>query len=151
MSLHLVIPPSDSNYDLGNFMASLTLATPSNKTLATVRRPVCIFAIIFAIIFVRRFLTFFQAIVLPPRKRHFFSSHPSSINLDIFLLTSFVPGTSKVSARVELGRRDEWRKLGRGEARELSVITASLKGTVLHKGIRYVCPPPIYVSLWRAD
>lgn len=55
VSLHLVIPASDSNYDLGNFMASLTLATPSNKTLATVRRPVCIFPVVF----VRRLLTRF--------------------------------------------------------------------------------------------
>ncbi|KAL4070817.1 putative adipose-regulatory protein-domain-containing protein [Scleroderma citrinum] len=115
ISLHLVIPASDSNFELGNFMASLTLATPSNRTLATVRRP---------------------AIALPLRNHYLFSSPSSSINLDIFLLPSFVPGTSRVNARVELGRHDEWRRLGRGEIRELSVVTASLKGTVLYKGVR---------------
>lgn len=146
VSLHLVIPAYDSNFDLGNFMASLTLATSSNKTLATVRRPVCILAVTFMCLFSH----ILQAIVLPQRKRYLFPS-PSLINLDIFLLASFVPSTSKVNARLELGRRDEWRRIGRGEARELSVVTASLKGTVLYKGVRYVRSLFIYVSLWKSD
>ncbi|KAG1716006.1 hypothetical protein ID866_1171 [Astraeus odoratus] len=115
VSLHLVLPASDANFGLGNFMTSLTLATPSNKTLTTVRRP---------------------AIVLPPRGRAFFSSPPYLIDLEVHLLTSYVPGTSKVSARVDIGRRDEWRKLGGGECRELSVVTAFLKGVVQYRGIR---------------
>lgn len=40
ISLHLVVPATSSNYDLGNFMTTLTLTGPSNKTLATVRMPV---------------------------------------------------------------------------------------------------------------
>jgi len=41
VSLHLVVPATESNLALGNFMASLRLSTPSNKTLVSVRRPVC--------------------------------------------------------------------------------------------------------------
>lgn len=103
-----------------------------------------------AVTFMCLFSHILQAIVLPQRKRYLFPS-PSLINLDIFLLASFVPSTSKVNARLELGRRDEWRRIGRGEARELSVVTASLKGTVLYKGVRYVRSLFIYVSLWKSD
>lgn len=41
ISLHLVVPASTANYELGNFMTTLTLSTPSNKTVASVRRAVC--------------------------------------------------------------------------------------------------------------
>lgn len=41
ISLRLVLPASDANFALGNFMASLSLSTPSNKTLVAVSRPVC--------------------------------------------------------------------------------------------------------------
>lgn len=41
-------------------------------------------------------------------------------------------------ARVEVGRRDLWKTLGRGEGRELSVYSASLVGSVRHSGIKYV-------------
>jgi hypothetical protein len=40
ISLHLVVPTSSSNYDLGNFMTTLTLTGPSNRVLTTVRKPV---------------------------------------------------------------------------------------------------------------
>lgn len=40
ISLHLVVPTSPSNYDLGNFMTTLTLTGPSNRVLTTVRKPV---------------------------------------------------------------------------------------------------------------
>ncbi|KAG6832285.1 hypothetical protein H0H92_003518 [Tricholoma furcatifolium] len=40
ISVHLSIPAIESNFALGNFMTSLTMSTPSNKTLASVRRPV---------------------------------------------------------------------------------------------------------------
>lgn len=115
VSLHLLIPASDANFALGNFMTSLTLATPSNKTLATVRKP---------------------AIVLPPRRSYLYSSPPPLISLDILFLSSYTPGTSRVNARVEIGRQDEWRKLGGGEGRELSVATAYLEGTVRYQGVR---------------
>jgi len=40
ISLHLVVPTTPSNYDLGNFMTTLTLTGPSNRTLTTIRKPV---------------------------------------------------------------------------------------------------------------
>jgi len=40
VSLHLVVPATQSNYDLGNFMTILTLTDSANRTLATVRKPV---------------------------------------------------------------------------------------------------------------
>lgn len=40
VSLQLVLPASEANFALGNFMATLSLSTPSNKTLLTVSRPV---------------------------------------------------------------------------------------------------------------
>ncbi|KAJ8594846.1 hypothetical protein M405DRAFT_711184, partial [Rhizopogon salebrosus TDB-379] len=117
ISVHLVIPASEANFALGNFMATLTLSTPSNKTLTSIRKP---------------------AIVLPPTKSRisWVSSPPRLINLDILFLKSQPLGASRVIARVELGRRDEWRGLGNGEGRELSVLSASLEGTVRRHGIR---------------
>lgn len=41
ISLHLVVPANEANIALGNFMASLTLSSPSNTTIADVRKPVC--------------------------------------------------------------------------------------------------------------
>jgi hypothetical protein len=38
--VQLIIPAVESNYALGNFMTSLTVTTPSNQTLASVRQPV---------------------------------------------------------------------------------------------------------------
>jgi hypothetical protein len=40
ISLHLVVPATQSNYDLGNFMMTLTLFDRSNRTLTSVRKPV---------------------------------------------------------------------------------------------------------------
>lgn len=40
ISLQLVVPTTQSNYNLGNFMTTLTLSDRSNKTLITVRKPV---------------------------------------------------------------------------------------------------------------
>lgn len=52
-------------------------------------------------------------------------------------MSSYVPGTSRIIAKVELGRRDSWTTLGQGEGREISVVSAALKGTVRHHGVRY--------------
>ncbi|KAG2369475.1 putative adipose-regulatory protein-domain-containing protein [Suillus spraguei] len=114
ISMHLIIPASEANFALGNFMTTLTLSTPSNRTLASVRKP---------------------AIVLPPSKSRIWSS-PKLVSLDILFLESHVPGASRVIARVELGRRDGWKALGNGEGRELSVFSAFLRGTVKRRGIR---------------
>ena len=40
ISIQIVVPTTQSNYDLGNFMTTLTLSDRSNKTLTTVRKPV---------------------------------------------------------------------------------------------------------------
>lgn len=40
ITLQLQVPNVDTSYALGNFMATLTLSTPSNKTLISIRRPV---------------------------------------------------------------------------------------------------------------
>ena len=40
LSLDLVVPTTEANIALGNFMMTLTLATASNKTLISARRSV---------------------------------------------------------------------------------------------------------------
>ncbi|KAF7306789.1 hypothetical protein MIND_00470600 [Mycena indigotica] len=114
MSLDLQVPNIDSNFALGNFMAGLTLTTRSNKTIISVRRP---------------------AIVVPPRLG-LMSRRPAFITVHIPLLTSYATGTSNVVADVEIGRRDHWKSLGSEQGRELSVVSATLNGVVVHHGLR---------------
>ncbi|KAG7450669.1 uncharacterized protein BT62DRAFT_927940 [Guyanagaster necrorhizus] len=95
-------------------MASLRLSSDSNQTLAVVRRP---------------------AIVLPPHA-FFFSGKPSSFNIDIQLLHSYTFGTNYANAHVQLGRQDGWKTLGSGQGRELAVSDASLRGVLVHRGMR---------------
>lgn len=119
-------------------MATLSLSTPSNKTLVTVSRPVRSFHSppCFPL------LTIFEAIALPPKRAAFsFSAIPRLIDLDVPLLSSYVPGTPKMNARIDLGRRDGWKSLGNGEARELSVWNAALRGAVRRQGIWYAPLP----------
>ncbi|KAK0205730.1 hypothetical protein IW262DRAFT_1328328 [Armillaria fumosa] len=112
--LHLVVPATESNLALGNFMASLRLSSDTNQTLAVVRRP---------------------AIVLPSRT-FFFSGKPSTFNIDIPLLHSYTFGTAYANAYVQVGRQDGWKALGSGEGRELAVSNAHLRGILVHRGIR---------------
>ncbi|KAJ2932751.1 hypothetical protein H1R20_g4340, partial [Candolleomyces eurysporus] len=114
VSLHLVVPASESNLALGNFMASLTLNTTNNKTLATVRRP---------------------AVAVTTNSWWIFGPR-NTIDIDVPLLKSFVAGTSSLLADIQLGRRDNWKNLGTGEGRELSVISASLQGIAVPHGVR---------------
>ncbi|KAA1467910.1 hypothetical protein DENSPDRAFT_833073 [Dentipellis sp. KUC8613] len=132
ISLGLVVPTTEANFALGNFMVTLTLATPSNRTLTALRRP---------------------AIVLPekPSVVRFLSGRPSTTSLKIPLLSAYVSGTSSVVARVELGRRDGWKSLGHGEGRELSVLSASVVGTLIHRGIRGIISRyPVFSGLISA-
>ncbi|KAH9950446.1 hypothetical protein B0H21DRAFT_535360 [Amylocystis lapponica] len=117
VSIHLVVPATEANFALGNFMTSLTLSTMSNKTLASVRIP---------------------AIVLPPSSSplSFLYNRPGTVDLNIPLLTSFVADTSRAIARVELGRRDQWRNIGNGQGRELSVLSALLRGIAVRQGVQ---------------
>ncbi|KAF9566173.1 hypothetical protein CPC08DRAFT_815056 [Agrocybe pediades] len=114
ISVNLLLPNTESNVALGNFMTSLTLTTPANKTLVQVRRP---------------------AIATPPRS---FAILPGKMTtrLNIQMLDSFAPGKSKLLAMVEIGRRDGWTTLGSGQGREVSVISASLRGRAIPHGIR---------------
>lgn len=115
MVLQLVIPSTESNFALGNFMNSLTLSTSNNKTRVAVRRP---------------------AIAIPPQSS-FFSREPRLVTIEIPMLDSFVPGSSRLMVDVTIGRQDVWKSIGSGEGRELSVVSASLKGILAHKGPRY--------------
>ncbi|KAH9982359.1 hypothetical protein BGW80DRAFT_20533 [Lactifluus volemus] len=113
ISLHLVVPATSSNYDLGNFMTTLTLTGSSNKTLATVRMP---------------------AIILPPSS--FRWPKPTTTTLKVPLLSRYQSHVSHVFAKIEIGRLDGWKSIGSGQGRELSVLTASIEGTVRPRGIR---------------
>ncbi|KAF8481072.1 putative adipose-regulatory protein-domain-containing protein [Russula ochroleuca] len=115
ISLHLIVPATQSNYDLGNFMTTLTLTDPSSRVLTTVRKP---------------------AIILPPSS--FRLLNPSTTTLKVPLLSRYVSGASRVVARVELGRQDGWKSIGSGEGKELSVLTAFIRGTVRPQGVRGV-------------
>ena len=85
-------------------------------------------------------LTSLEAIALPPKRATFsFSAIPRLVDLELPLLSSYVPGSSKMNARIDLGRRDGWKSLGSGEGRELSVWNAALRGAVRRHGIR--CAP----------
>ncbi|KAF7339776.1 hypothetical protein MVEN_01894000 [Mycena venus] len=113
-SLQFQVPNVDTTYALGNFMTTLTLSTRSNKTLASIRRP---------------------TIAIPPRVS-FYSRTPAVIDITVPLLTAFAPGSKHVVATVEIGRRDNWKSLGNEQGREVSVVSASLRGVVVHHGIR---------------
>jgi hypothetical protein len=112
ISVDLLVPFTNSNLLLGNFMTGLTLSTSSNKTLAHVRRP---------------------AITLPTTSFFFFKSE--SAHLKVPMLESFEAGSSSLFARVEIGRHDNWKLLGAGQGQELSVISASLRGLAVPHGI----------------
>ncbi|KAF5355812.1 hypothetical protein D9756_004089 [Leucocoprinus leucothites] len=114
ISLRMRLPNLDSNLSLGNFMTTLTIMTPSNQTLASVSRP---------------------ALVLPQTPSWIFGT-PSSIDLDIALFTSFIAKTPNVLAYVEVGRRDGWKSIGDGRGREVSVLSATLCGKEIPRGIR---------------
>ncbi|KAF8640447.1 hypothetical protein AX17_000111 [Amanita inopinata Kibby_2008] len=114
ISVQVIAPLIESNLALGNFMASLTLSTPANKTLVSVRRP---------------------TMILPP-KSSLFSRKPNTIMLEVQLLQSYLVGTPKLVASVEFGRKDSWASIGKGEGREVSVLAAHIRGTVVHHGIR---------------
>ncbi|KNZ75651.1 hypothetical protein J132_02425 [Termitomyces sp. J132] len=107
------LPPlvPQQRYDVS---VHLSIPTTSNNTLSSVRRP---------------------AIVFPPRTS-FFRRKPSTISVTVPMVSSFLPGSSTIIAFVEVGRGDQWKSLGNGEGREISVISASVKGSVVHHGIR---------------
>lgn len=81
----------------------------------------------------------FQAIVVPaPLFSVTRLLHPGTSKLKVPLMESFVTVSNSVIAKVDLGRRDGWKGIGRGEGRELSVYSATLRGSLRHRGIRFV-------------
>lgn len=115
-------------------MASLTLATARNSTLAFARKPVS------APLFRPSCspTEALQAIVLPPSASpwSFLYNRPGTVDLNIPMLKDFTLGVTRPLARVELGRRDLWKTLGEGHGREISVLSGYIRGVVLHRGVR---------------
>lgn len=63
-------------------------------------------------------------------------SKPKTAEITIPLLTDYTIGSSRVLARIELGRKDHWKSLGTGEGREVSVLSITLEGVLKYHGIR---------------
>ena len=61
-----------------------------------------------------------------------------TIQLNVPMISSMEPGVNTLIAQVELGRRDQWKTIGNGEGRELSVLSALLRGVVVHEGFRCI-------------
>jgi len=116
VSFHLRVPNAEANFALGNFMTSLTLLTARNVTIAHLRRP---------------------SIILPPSSLFPLSLLRSRqlLEMTVPLLSSFVPGVSRVQAHLELGRKDGWKGIGSGQGREISVHSAFLRGDVRAEGL----------------
>lgn len=117
-------------------MATLTLVTPTNRTIVSVRKPVSVLNGSHEL----RLIFHLQALVLPPSTSlmSYFWEQPGTVHLTVPLVSNIETGTSTVIANVELGRRDQWKSIGNGEGRELSVSAAFLRGVVVHQGLRYV-------------
>ncbi|KAI5123555.1 hypothetical protein M0805_003374 [Coniferiporia weirii] len=129
VSLRLSVPATESNFALGNFMVSFAMHTQWNTTIADVRKP---------------------ALVVPPAPSvvSFLSRTPNLVEMSVPLVFSLISGSTRVRARVELGRGDGWRTLGSGEGRELSVFSASLHGEVRPQGLRRILSTfPLSLSL----
>jgi len=124
ISLELTVPLTNPNFDLGNFMAGVEFVSiANNKTLFSARRP-----------------------CLLPRPRVPFVR--SSKRLTVVLSDNVELPASPTRARVEVGRQDTWRGVGNGEGRELTVLSASLRGQVVPKGIRgWLVRYPVLISI----
>jgi len=124
ISLELTVPLTSPNFELGNFMAGVEfVAIASNKTLFSARRP-----------------------CLLPRPRVPFIR--SSKRLTVILSDNVELPASPTYARVEVGRQDAWRGVGNGEGRELTVLSALLRGQVVPKGIRgWLVRYPVSISV----
>lgn len=88
----------------------------------------------------RAYFSLHKAIVTRPCTNPwtFFLRAPGTVDIRVSLLESYEPITPNVIAQIELGRKDQWRSIGNGEGREISVFRAFLRGVVVHRGIRCV-------------
>ncbi|CAG7847882.1 SubName: Full=Uncharacterized protein {ECO:0000313/EMBL:CCA77826.1} [Serendipita indica DSM 11827] len=124
ISVHLTVPYTETNAVLGNFMTYLTITTASNKTIASASRPSLVPPAPSRGL-IRRLLPF------PSRRPHTVITIP--------ILPEWTPKTSSpLYALLEVGRRDGWRSLGKGEGREITVLDAHIQGAVLLHGTRRV-------------
>jgi len=125
----LDVPRSRENYALGNFMATLRITTAANKTLVQSRKS--------------HLLSPSLLDWMPP-----FALQTTRIS--IVFLEKFIPTTSaRLTAHIELGRRDSWRSVGNGEGKELSVSRAQLIGLVRPRGPRaFLAAYPASISLF---
>lgn len=114
-------------------MTTLTLLSSNNNTLTHVRRPVCLVLNICYIAFTDDGHE--KAIALKP-PRNFLFAKPTSIRISVPLVDAFVASSSNLEAIVEIGRRDSWTTVGRGEGREVNIASASLRGLAIPHGIR---------------
>ncbi|KZW02661.1 hypothetical protein EXIGLDRAFT_759784 [Exidia glandulosa HHB12029] len=127
IALHMLVPASQSNYDLGNFMTSLVLSTISNKTIISASKP---------------------SVILPPKTSLLSLRTPQTVVHHVQLLKDFVPGATRLLASVEIGRKDMWRSLGTGAGREVTVFEAYLVGEVKLSGVRaLIAAFPILTTL----
>ncbi|KAG8836298.1 hypothetical protein FRC17_007448 [Serendipita sp. 399] len=121
ISVHLTVPHTDSSVALGNFMTYLTLTTASNKPVASARKPAAILPKAPKGL-IRRFLPF---------------SSSKYVDVTIIILANWTPGTSsQLQATLEVGRRDGWKSIGKGEGREVTILEAFVKGSVQLHGTR---------------
>ena len=57
------------------------------------------------------------------------------LDLRLALLESFNAPTPRLKAYVELGRRDLWKNIGKGEGRELTVVSAAIHANIRPRGL----------------
>ena len=76
--------------------------------------------------------------MLPPHASpwSYLYNRPGTIDINLPMLSDFVVGSTRALARIELGRRDQWRSLGEGHGRELAVLSGTIRGIVKHHGVR---------------
>jgi len=113
INVQLVVPTTQANYDIGNFMTTLTLLTTSNRTIVASRRPA----------------------LLIPYSRSLSHFTPAVATVVVPLFDEFVPSYSTILARLEIGRADSWRTRDANGANELAIIESRIRGNVKLRGL----------------
>jgi hypothetical protein len=132
ISAHFVVPVSDSNLNLGNFMTTITIFSSTNKTIAQARR---------------------ASVILPPQRgfTQYVTFASPTTTLEVKLLESFIPNSYAhahgLHARLEVGRKDFWKDLTGGHGRELTVLEAYVRGRAELRGISAFMDKYKFISL----
>ncbi|KAF8314311.1 hypothetical protein DL93DRAFT_2058395, partial [Clavulina sp. PMI_390] len=126
ISVELVLPLHSKNTELGNFMTSIAITTPTNQTLASSSRPSLIFPHPVSSLF--------------PFSPLMYSGALRTHTVRIPLMESFSASSYATSlrARLQVGRSDAWKGIGNGEGRELVIVEAYIRGIPRMSGIRSV-------------